>query len=276
MSPPGCPKGEYRSAQHEGTPVSVPPIDRDALARVLDDAALPAGYRFELLQRDDIGTLAAHVDRWYPDVGIGAASGFLQRGFYEREVLLPGAAQRNFIVVVVKCGDAIAGMIACEREPEAQALYGRLAVVAPGHRGAGLGQHAIAAVERVGRALGMGLVYGMATLKIPHTQQAFERLGWQLIGIVPGYDRELIAGRARRVYEAVYAKLLAAGHELLAPDPRQMTPRTRELFELLFATPQPRASESAPRQPGLQWETTRCVSDAQCSTTGTSIPRPCT
>jgi GNAT superfamily N-acetyltransferase len=217
--------------------MSAPPIDRALLDGVLDASPLPAGYRFELLRRDDIGALVAHLDRWYPDVGVGAASGFLRRSFYESEVLLPDAPGRNFIVVVVKCGERIAGMIACEREPEALTLYGRLAVVAPEHRGAGLGLHAIAAIERIGRALGMGLIYGMATLKIPHTQQAFERLGWRLIGIVPGYDREIVGagGTVRRIYEAVYAKVLAACHELQHPDPRQMTPRTRQLFELLFA-----------------------------------------
>lgn len=223
------------------------PIDRALLDGVLDASPLPPGYRFELLRRDDIGALVAHLDRWYPDVGVGAASGFLRHGFYESEVLLPDAPARNFIVVVVKCGERIAGMIACEREPEALTLYGRLAVVAPEHRGAGLGLHAIAAIERVGRALGMGLIYGMATLKIPHTQQAFERLGWRLIGIVPGYDREIVGdcdgdgGAVRRIYEAVYAKVLAACHELQHPDPRQMTPRTRQLFELLFA-----AAEESP------------------------------
>ena len=220
--------------------MSAPPIDRTLLAGVLGGSPLPAGYRFELLRRDDIGALVAHLDRWYPDVGVGAASGFLRRGFYDREVLLadgPDAPDRNAIVVIVKCGERIAGMIACEREPEALALYGRLAVVAPEHRGAGLGLHAIATIERIGRALGMGLVYGMATLKIPHTQRAFERLGWRLIGIVPGYDREFVgSGAVRRIYEAVYAKVLAACHELQHPDRQHMTPRTLQLFELLFAT----------------------------------------
>jgi GNAT superfamily N-acetyltransferase len=248
--------------------VSPPVIDRALLDGVLDASPLPHGYRFELLRPDDIGALIAHLDRWYPDVGVGAASGFLRRGFYEREVLLPDAPARNFIVVVVKHGERIAGMIACEREPEALALYGRLAVVAPEHRGAGLGLHAIAAVERIGRALGMGLIYGMATLKIPHTQQAFERLGWRLIGIVPGYDREFVgAGAVRRIYEAVYAKVLAAGHELQHPDPRHMTPRTRQLFELLFVSAE-LASESPQGGP------TRCASDDRCSNTGGSTPMP--
>ena len=49
MSPPGRPKGEYRSAQHEGTPVSTPLTirmhERDNVAVVANDGGLPAGTR---------------------------------------------------------------------------------------------------------------------------------------------------------------------------------------------------------------------------------------
>ena len=38
---------------------------------------------------------------------------------------------------------------------------------------------------------------------IPHAQIAMENLGWQLIGITPRYDREMVApGVVKRVYEA--------------------------------------------------------------------------
>ena len=68
----------------------------------------------------------------------------------------------------------------------------------------------------------MGLVYGMATLKAPHAQRAFERAGWQLIGITPGYDREMVApGVVKRVYEAVYAKVLVARRRPVAPAARR-------------------------------------------------------
>jgi hypothetical protein len=79
------------------------------------------------------------------------------------------------------------------------------------------------------------MVYGMATLKIPYIQMAFERLGWLLIGITPGYDREMVApGVVKRVYEAVYAKVLVADNGLLHPDSRNMTDRTKAFFRLLF------------------------------------------
>jgi len=48
----------------------------------------------------------------------------------------------------------------------------------------------------------------MATLKYPHMQRALEDAGWQLIAS-HRFDREMIApGIVKRVYEAMYAKVL--------------------------------------------------------------------
>lgn len=89
--------------------------------------------------------------------------------------------------------------------------------------------------EAIGRALGMEMIFGMATLKVPHVQRVFETLGWQLIGITPGHDREMIEpGVVKRVYEAVYAKVLVAETGLLRPSARNLTERTRAFFRLLF------------------------------------------
>jgi hypothetical protein len=66
-------------------------------------------------------------------------------------------------------------------------------------------------------------------------QKAFETLEWQLIGIAPGLDRELVApGVVKRVYEAVYAKVLVANSTLLRPRARNLTARTRAFFNMLF------------------------------------------
>ena len=75
----------------------------------------------------------------------------------------------------------------------------------------------------------------MATLKIPNMQLALERAGYQLLGFVPGYDREEVApGVVKRVFEAVYAKVLVSEEELLRPDPKNLSPKARALFELMF------------------------------------------
>jgi len=216
----------------------------NAIAGTLARVRLPDPYRYELLARHEVPALVDDILAWYPEISVGVASGFVDPAFYERLVAFDGDGDegpRPFTVVLIKHGDARVGLLACESEREAQTLYGRLSIVAPAHRGAGLGQHNIALIEAVGRALGMGLVYGMATLKIPQVQRAFERLGWQPIGITPGYDRELVApGVVKRVYEAVYAKVLAGPGDLVLPEARNLTPRTRELFDLLFPGRMPR------------------------------------
>ena len=81
----------------------------------------------------------------------------------------------------------------------------------------------------------MGMVYGLATLKYPHMQITFERMGWQLVGITPGFDQEVIApGDVKRVYEAIYAKVLVSPEELLRPRVTDLTPSVKALFDLLY------------------------------------------
>ena len=90
-------------------------------------------------------------------------------------------------------------------------------------------------MEAMGTAMGMGMVYSLATLKVPHMQVGFEKAGWQLIGIIPGFDRELIApGEVKRVFEAIYVKVLVTEREFLRPKLEGMTPATSALFKHLF------------------------------------------
>ena len=77
MSPPGRPKGEYGSAQHEGIPVStVAPLDHDAIAGLI-----PHAGRMCLLARVDAWdartircTATGHADADHP---LRSASGLL-------------------------------------------------------------------------------------------------------------------------------------------------------------------------------------------------------
>ena len=51
-----------------------------------------------------------------------------------------------------------------------------------------------------------------------HMQAKFELLGWQLIGIIPGFDREMVKpGIVKRAYEAIYTKVLADERISCAP-----------------------------------------------------------
>ena len=90
-------------------------------------------------------------------------------------------------------------------------------------------------METMGKVMGMGMVYSLATLKVPHMQVGFEKAGWQLIGVIPGFDRELVGpGQVKRVFEAIYVKVLATESDFLRPDVQGMTPATRALFGHLF------------------------------------------
>jgi hypothetical protein len=104
----------------------------------------------------------------------------------------------------------------------------------------------------------MGMVYGLATLKVPHMQEKFERLGWQLIGIIPGFDRELVEpGVVKRVYEAIYTKVLVDEEDFVRPRYTDMTTRDGRTLR----TPLPWQSEcgvavpsSDPLRPAARWD----------------------
>ena len=61
-----------------------------------------------------------------------------------------------------------------------------------------------------------------------------EQAGYRLLGIVPGYDREIVSGVEKRVYEALYAKVLVPESDLVRPALKNLTPQTKALFDLLF------------------------------------------
>jgi len=219
-------------------------------------APLPAGIRYEYLERRQVPSLISGLKHWYPGIAVGNASCHLRESFYADKVCLDGRFERDFLVVLFKQDDEMVGMFSVERDADSEILYGRLGAISPRHRGSHLSRNILLLEEALGRAMGAGMVYGLGTLKYPHMQATFERMGWKLIGITPGFDREAIApGVVKRVYEAVYAKVLVP-EELLRPRAEDLTPMVRGLFELLFPgqlspvgapaceTPRPREWES--------------------------------
>ena len=66
-------------------------------------------------------------------------------------------------------------------------------------------------------------------------QVGFEKAGWQLIGIIPGFDRELIKqDEVKRVFEAIYVKVLVTEQDFLRPNSEGMTTATSALFKHLY------------------------------------------
>lgn len=196
---------------------------------------LPDGYRYEGLDRANVAPLIAALKSWHPAIAVGAASCFVREEFYPARVCLDGGVHKNILVVRIMFKDELVGMWSVERELDALAIYARLLVLAPTHRGAKLSVRILMGSENFARSMGAQFQYSMATLTSPHLQRALEHAGYRLLGLFPGYGREEIApGVVKRVYEAVYAKLLASDDEVHRPDPKSMTPKTKALFDLLF------------------------------------------
>ena len=159
----------------------------------------------------------------------------MREDFYTQKVFLEGEAERDICVLLFKFNDELVGIWSFEQEPDALALYHRLMIVAPAHRGSKVAGNAMVGTKRMGLAMGAEFMYVLATLKIPNMQLALERAGYQLVGFAPGYDREVVAaGVVKRVYEAVYAKVLVPEHGLHRPDSKNLTPKTKALCDLLF------------------------------------------
>ena len=206
-----------------------------SIAELTERAPLPSGYRYELLNRQHVPELIRAIEAWYPGIAVGNASCHLREEFYQSKVFLDGEQERDFIIILFRHGEELAGMFSAELDRDSEVLYGRIAVIAPSHRGARLSRNCLLLEEAMGRSMGLGMVYGLATLRYPQMQATFERMGWQLIGITPGFDREVVdAGIVKRVYEAVYTKVLVGEEDLLRPRARDMTPAAKALFDLLF------------------------------------------
>ncbi len=209
-----------------------------SLAETTTLVPLPASYHFERLRREEIPELIRRVVEWHPDITVGAASCYLREDFYTQKVFLDGELERDVAVLLVKHESEIVALWSFEREIEALTIYGRLLIVSPAHRGSKIAVHLMVGTEPLCRAMGAEFIYAMATLKVPNMQVALERAGYRLLGFTPGYDREVVApGVVKRVFEAVYAKVLVAEEDLLRPDPANLTPRTQALFEQLFPPP---------------------------------------
>lgn len=206
-----------------------------SIGQISELAPLPDGYRYEKLARSDVPALIAGIRRWHPDIAVGGGSCYLREAFYDASVCLDDETRKDVFVGVFKRTDKLVGMWSWERLPDTLAMYGRLIVIAPEHRSAKLASAVMPLAERAGRKMGAEFLYGLATLKIPHMQHALESAGFQLIGFTSGYDREEVApGDVRRVFEGVYCKSLVAEDELVRPDPANLTPRARALFDVLF------------------------------------------
>jgi hypothetical protein len=197
---------------------------------------LPQGYQFERFEHTHIAPLIAGIKRWYPQISVGINSGYFREDYYLNRVTVEGGADRDIIVLPITFDGGLIGVLSFEREVDSLAIYGRTMILAPEHRGAYLAGFMMNGTEAVGRKTGAAFMYALATLRIPQAQRALESAGYRLLGFFSGYDREEVSPSVvKRVYQAVYAKLLVPASEILLLDPQKMTPKASALFALLFA-----------------------------------------
>ncbi len=142
---------------------------------------------------------------------------------------------RDILPLVLRHGEAIILFLSLERNAAALTLTARLGVIEPGHRGSKLAYLGPGLLEAFARAMGYGLAYYAVTLKIPHQQRVAEKMGFHLVGILPAIDRDMVRpGTVKRVFEAVYAKILVPMDQVEMPSPENMTEQTLKLFNFMF------------------------------------------
>jgi GNAT superfamily N-acetyltransferase len=201
---------------------------------------LEDGYSFEVLSRGSISELVRALATWEPSWHVGAASAYLREKFYETKVALQGEPARDVFVLLIRHEARLAGLLSARRDLDTLSLYGSLAVVAPEQRGKGGPKFKGDYLEAMARPMGLQFIFSLATLKHRGSQRYFESMGYRLVGLVPGYDREEISpGVIKRVHEALYAKVLASHDVLLQPDPANMTSSVRRLYETVFQATNP-------------------------------------
>jgi hypothetical protein len=198
--------------------------------------ALPQGYRFRYLLNEDIDILVQHLPDWHPNVRAGVASQLLDSRYYQNKVAINADPERDcLILLIVDAKGSVVGFIQGERDQSNKSFYGGLAVIAPDHRGSGIYKLIPRLAEWMTRAMKFEYFYVMATLHHPIVQKMYEAEGFTLIGCTPGYDLEEVEpGVIKRVFEAVYAKILVPDDQLHWPNLDKLTPRARELFAATF------------------------------------------
>ena len=150
-----------------------PNMQWPAIDEMLKLVPLPNGYRFEQLSRPNIAPLIAAIKVWHPDIAVGVTSCYLREDFYDSRVCVKGDDEKDIYVYSIWFDNELVGMWSVEREVEALAIYARLIVLAPAHRGAKVSGMVTVGSENVGRAMGAEFLYALVTLNI--VQQPIHR-----------------------------------------------------------------------------------------------------
>lgn len=231
-------RGTARHAGVDGTAAVPRWLTVEEMTRL---SPLPPGYRYAALESADVPGLVDFLGQWFPGIAVGAGSCFRRSSFYRRHVQLaddPSSMGRSFLVMLIRHGDELVGAFAAQCDLDTLSLYGRVGAIAGPHRNRGLTEAVLGLSEVLARGMGLEIVFGLATLHVPFMQQALESFGFRLAGITPGVDREMVEpGVVKRVFEALYVKVLVDEADMHLPDPANLTPGTLALFSALYGAP---------------------------------------
>ncbi|MCY1042886.1 hypothetical protein OV208_16320 [Corallococcus sp. bb12-1] len=208
------------------------------LGQMLSGHAEPRGCFIQQLAREDIPQLTEHLRDWYPDIQVGTESRHLEPTFYEREFFLRGESpDRSLYAMLCRSQERneIIGLLTLEKNVRGLQISAPMGAIKPSHRAMGIGQLGVTVLEAVGRSIGAEVALYYSTLKLARAQLNAEHHGFKLVGIVPAFDMDAIApGTVKRVYEAIYAKVLTGPEHVHIPDWNALIPSTRALFTHLF------------------------------------------
>jgi hypothetical protein len=223
------------------------------IVELSDGIRLPEGARLRFLRHAEIPHVQALLLQWYPAIEVGAESVFLDAQYMRDEVMTEehlarersdleqGERLRHVLPILLEVAGDARGFCSFERQPRAKVLYARLGVLDPQLRSGLLGGLGVLIFERLGQLLGAELLLQWVTLQ-NRVQQVFaERRGFQLCGLVPGFDRDQLAPEQgsrgiKRVTEALYGKLLAPREQLHAPYTENLTGHTKAVASALGVT----------------------------------------
>lgn len=201
---------------------------------------IPAGFDVAQMSEKEIPMIIDLLQKWYPDIDVGSESVHLTTDFYTKECLLKETTTDKNVYPLkffnVNDGEII-GFMSMRKDVRARSVFGGLGVTAPGHRSEGFGMLGSTIFLETAKLMKAGIVYTYVTLKHPYNQIVLEKLGFKLVGIVPAFDIDQVDGKTqKRVWEALYAKVLANPSEIESPKSEAMTPVCKKLYEHLFNT----------------------------------------
>jgi hypothetical protein len=208
-----------------------------SIAALSSALSLPTGVVLRQFRASELDALPALIRAWYPAVSVGAESVFLDPAFLLREVAHEGHDADIFAFGIHQDAELV-GMMSFERESAARTLHARLGLIAPSARAGFLGALGFVIFEALGRMVGAELCMSYVTLAGRHQQLFARRRGFRLVGVVPGFDRDLQPdGTVRRVTEALYVKSLVPDADLLPPALEHLTPEVQQLLALVTSAP---------------------------------------